>query len=179
MKHTQLISSIANVTGASFIGLDTLTEPLLRKTHPTDRKLPNPHYGRVTKRMTGANVMVFTNKNGSAYGNMVERRLIQEGKDPTSFVLGERAWGTRIPNMPIVEHNKNGNVVYYLEVIFLKEGKIEWLLDNKPIDKSEIIGLPVTEVNDDAQGGLDNLVVIRCFMADSITELRIDGLVWN
>lgn len=179
MKASQLIAAVANVTGASFIGLDTLTEPALRKTHPSDKTLPNPHYGRVTKRMTGANVMVFTNKNGSAYESMVERRLIQEGKDPTSFELKPRAWGVRIPNMPIVEHMKDGVTQYYLEVIFLKAGKTEWLLDNKPIDQKEIIGLPSTEVSDDAQGGLSNLVVIRSFKADSITELRIDGQAWN
>lgn len=180
MKHTQLIAAVQNVTGASFIGLDTLTEPSLRKTHPTaGRGVPNPHYGRVTKRMTGANVMVFTNKNGSAYEGMVQRRLIQEGKDPTTFDLKPRAWGQRIPNMPIVEHFKDGVMSYYLEVIFLRPGKVEWLLDNQPIQQSEIIGLPSSEVNEDAQGGLDNLVIIRSFKADSITELRIDGQAWN
>lgn len=180
MKYSQLVAAVANVTGASFIGLDTLIEPAIRKTHPDDRKLPNPHFGRVTKKMVGANVMVFTNKHGSAYAGMVERRLVQEGKDPANFILGPRKWGVRIPNMPIVENTSkvDGITRYYLEVIFLKPGKVEWLLDNQPVHKSDIIGLQESEPAEDAQGGLDNLVIIRTYEASSITQLRIDGQVW-
>lgn len=184
MKYSQLIAAVQNVTGASFIGLDTLTEPTLRKTLPdpvNPRRAgtsPNPHFGRITKRMIGANVMVFTNKNGSAYEGMVQRRLVQEGKDPANFILQPRKWGIRVPNFPIVTHEKDGMTKYYLEVIFLKNGTIEYLLDNQPIPKHEIIGLQESEVAADAQGGLDNLVIIRTFDATSITQLRIDGQVW-
>jgi hypothetical protein len=42
--------------------------------------------GRVTKQTTGASVMVFTNQASNGYENMVQRRLVAEGKDPASFV---------------------------------------------------------------------------------------------
>jgi hypothetical protein len=167
MKHTQLVAAVTNVSGASFIGLDTLTEVKL-----TGGK-KNPMQGRVTKRMVGASVMVFTNQSSNGYANMVERRLAAEGKDPASFVLGERAWGTRVPNMPIVEHFKDGATKYYLEVIFLKPGKSVYLLDGAPVAKSDIEGLVDKEEGE--QGGLENKVVIRSFAADSITEIRVDG----
>ena len=171
MQHAQLVDAVKNVTGASFIGLDTLTEVKL-----TGGK-KNPQQGRITKRMTGANVMVFTNKNTNGYEAMVQRRLVAEGKDPATFELGARAWGTRVPNMPIVEHFKDDTTNYYLEVIFLKAGTTEYLQDGLPIAKADIEGLPTAEGGE--QGGLDNKVVIRCFAASSITELRIDGVAFQ
>lgn len=171
MKHTQLVAAFQNVNGGSFVGIDTLTEV------PLTGGRKNPMQGRVTKRMTGAQVMVFQNKNGSAYEAMVQRRLVAEGKDPDSFDLSERLWGTRVPNMPIVEHNKAGVTYYYLEVIFLKPGAVEYRLDGAPIAKSEIVGLKDVVSGD--QGGLDNKVIIRTFAADSITEVRIDGKVFQ
>ena len=81
MKHTQLVAAIQNVSGASFIGLDTLTEVTLAGGKK------NPQQGRITKRMKGASVMVFQNKNINGYEAMVHRRLLTEGKDPADFQL--------------------------------------------------------------------------------------------
>ena len=167
MKNTQLSAAVTNVSGASFIGLDTLTEVKLAGGKK------NPMQGRVTKRMTGASVMVFSNTKTNAYEAMVQRRLTAEGKDPATFVLGERAWGMRVPEMPIVVHEKDGDVKYYLEVIFLKAGNVEYRLDGNPIAKADIEGLVDKEAG--GQGGLENKVQIRCFAADSITEIRVDG----
>jgi hypothetical protein len=169
MHHTHLIAAVAALNGASFIGLDTCTVPLLKGGAKT------PHKGRITKMMTGASLMAFQNKNINGYEAMIERRLKAEGKDPASFVLGPRMWGTRVPNMPIVEHTKDGDTQYYLEVIFLKPGRTQYMLDGLPIAKSDIIGLQEVETDPLAQGALDDKVIIRCFKSESITELRIDG----
>ena len=163
MKHAQLVNAVANINGASFVGLDTHTDV------PLTGGKKNPMQGRVTKRMVGASVMSFQNKNFSAYEAMVKRRLEAEGKQPEDFVLSERAWGVRVPNMPIVEHKGN----YYLEVIFLKPGTVTYYLDGNPMDKQDIEGLKDAAAGE--QGGLENKVIIRTFAADSITELRIDG----
>jgi hypothetical protein len=90
-----------------------------------------------------------------------------------------RAWGTRIPNTPVIEHEKDGNVKYYLEVIFLKPGKTEYLLDGRKISVQDIQGLKETEVDGESQGGLDNKVIIRTISVDNITEVRIDGRAYN
>ena len=171
MHHIQLVAAFQNVNGASFVGIDTLTEPKL-----TGGKA-NPHQGRITKKMTGASVMCFQNKNVNGYAAMIGRRLLAEGKAPESFVLGERKWGTRVPNMPIIEHFKDGATNYYVEVIFLRPGAVEYFLDGMPIAKADIIGMQDKEEGE--QGGLDNKVVIRSFKADSITEVRIDGTVFR
>ena len=167
MKYATLVNAVANINGASFVGLDTHTDVTL-----TGGK-SNPHQGRVTKRMVGATVMSFQNKNFSAYEAMVKRRLVVEGKAPEDFKLGERAWGVRLPNMPIVEHKGN----YYLEVIFMQPGKVEYLLDGHVVPASFIIGLKDTTAG--KQGGLEDKVIIRTFAADSISELRIDGQVFQ
>lgn len=171
MKHQVLIAAVQSILGASFVGIDTRTEVKLKGGQD------NPQQGRVTKRMIGANVMAFTNKNINAYQAMIERRLVAEGKAPTDFVLHPRKWGTRIPNMPIVVHNKDGVDQYYLEVIFLKPGTVYYELDGVQVSESSIIGLPTAREIAGEQGGLDDKVIIRDFKAESITELRIDGMV--
>jgi len=75
--------------------------------------------------------------------------------------------------MPIIEHTKDGVTKYYVEVIFLKAGTYEYLLDGAPIAKGDIIGMK--EAAEGGQGGLDNKVIIRSFAADSITAVRVDG----
>ncbi len=171
MQYAQVLNAIANVNGASFVTIDTVTTPKL-----TGGK-SNPHQGRVKKFMTAANVMVFQNKNSNGYENMVNRRLIAEGKDPANFTLGPRQWGTRLENMPIVEHTKDGVTKHYLEVIFLKAGASHYTLDGNVVPASSIQGLQ--ESSEGEQGGLSDKVVIRTFDVDNITQIRADGQVFN
>lgn len=168
MQSSTLFTTFSNVSGASFVGIDTLTTPSLKGGKS------NPMQGRVTKRTLGASVMVFQNKHINGYAAMVERRLAAEGKNPDSFTLGPRAWGTRLENLPIVEHKGKT----YLEVIFLKPGKTEFFLDGEPINRADIVGLD-DDREEGHQGGLSDKVIIRTFAADSITRVRIDGEVFE
>jgi hypothetical protein len=167
MQIKTLLKAFTDVNGASFIGVDSLTQV------PLTGGKKNPMQGRVTKLMTGANVMVLSNQKTNAYAAMIERRLAAEGRDPQSFQLSARAWGTRIPDMPIVEHNGS----YYLEVIFLRPGTVEYFLDGAPIAKQDIEGMK--EATAGEQGGLSNKVIIRTFAAESITEVRVDSKVFK
>ena len=158
-----------NVNGASFVGIDTLTDvPLLMGKK-------NPMQGRVTKRSVGNQVMVFQNKSSSSYGDMVQRRLVAEGKDPTSFELQPRTWGERIPETPFISHTKDGATTFYVEFIFLKGGKSEYRLDGAAIAVSDIVGMkPAADSGD--QGGLEEKVIIRSFKMTSIEKVRIDSM---
>jgi len=169
--QSALIELLKSVNGASFISIDTITIPTIRKTLG-DRgpSVPNPHFGRIRKVMTGAVVMVFQNKTINGYEAMVNRRLAAEGKDPASFTLGPRKWGQRLENLPVVEHEGQ----YYLEVIFLKPGQVQYYLDDHIIDPSLIQGMRENVVDETQQGGLENQVVIRSFKFDSITKIKID-----
>lgn len=159
-KIEQILST---VNGGTFISLDTMTTPTLLGGKK------NPMQGRIRKHNTGASIMVFQNKNKHAYAAMVHRRLEKEGKNPELFKLSPRKWGTRLPNLPIVEHKG----ALYLEVIFLKSGVTAYTLDGQVIDKNNIEGLKDTSNGE--QGGLNDKVVIRTFKVGSITRLRIAG----
>lgn len=157
-------SLLKDVNGASFITLDTETPVTLKggRAHPLQ--------GLVTKMCLGSNVIVFQNKRTNGYAAMVERRLVQEGKNPASFTLGQRAWGSRIPDTPFVEHNGK----YYLEVIFLREPKsVTYLVNGQP-HVGPISGLP-DEKQEGHQGGLQNKVIIRTYLVDNIRAITING----
>ena len=160
---TTLQNLLANVNGNTIISIDTITTPTLKGGKS------NPMQGKIRKVMIGANVMVFTNKHVNGYEAMVNRRLEKEGFDPGSFQVGPRAWGKRIDGTPFVEHNGQ----LYLEVIFLRPGKVHFMYGARPIDRSEIIGLD--EKEEAHQGGLRNKVIIRTFKADSIEAITING----
>jgi hypothetical protein len=155
-----------NVNGATFISIDMKTVPTLRGGKK------NPFKGRVEKLVEGAQVMVFQNKTGSGYENMVMRRLEKEGKNPYGFELGPRKWGHRIPNTCFIEHQKDGVDKYYLEVIFLKTGTTTYLVDGQPTDPSEIEGLVATQETAE-QGGLSDKVVIRTVAVENIEKITV------
>ena len=167
MQLSTAQDAFSKLSGGTFVGMDTLTEVKLRG----GRK--NPLQGRVMKRMTGAQVMCFSNQNGSAYEAMVKRRLTAEGKDAGSFELSPRAWGQRIEGTPFVEHKMK----HYLEVIFLRSGVVEFLVDGQPVAREDIDGLDDSTAGE--QGGLENKVIIRTFALEGITALRANGEVWR
>lgn len=155
---------VSGINGNTFIGIDTLTDVKLSGGKA------NVMQGKVKKCCVGSNVMVFQNKTTNGYANMVEKRLIAEGKNPESFELQPRSWGTRIENTPLVFHEEKEQ--YYLEVIFIKAGEVSYLLDGKPIKKELVEGLPESKEYD-GQGGLDNKVIIRSYKIDSISRITI------
>lgn len=106
------------VRGCTFVGFDALTEMKLNKTIGGDRSNPNPHFGKVFKVLSGQVGMLFSNKTGSAYGKMVNRRLELEGK-PADFQVSARSWGTRVENTSFVHYTtKDGVYTEYLSVIY-------------------------------------------------------------
>jgi len=167
-----------HVNGASFVTLTINTEHRMNKTIPNDKwveggtepkRVANPHFGRVRKVTEGMNVMVFQNKNTNAYDNMVKRRLVKEGKDPSTFELGERAWGVRLPKTPFIEHKGQ----HYLEIICMKAGTTTYLLDDQPISLKDIQGNPPTQKKPN-QGGLSDKVEVRTVKIASIVSINVD-----
>lgn len=156
-----LLQLLSNVNGNSIINITTET------TLPLLGGKKNPMKDRVKKVTTGTNCMVFQNKNINGYAAMVQRRLNKEGKG--EFKLGERAWGTRIPELPVVEHNG----AMYLEVIVLRAGQVHYELDGQVIAKEAIQGFK-DDYEGGEQGGLEDKVVIKCYKFDSLRSITID-----
>lgn len=163
MKLAQIHTLLDSIKGTTFAGMDTITDVKLKGGKK------NPMQGRVTKHCTGHQVLLFTDM--EAYTKRVNRRLEAEGK-PATFTAAARAWGTRIDNSPLIEHNGK----FYLQVDFQRSGTVQYFLDNKPIDKADIEGLDEKEQTSGRQGLEDeNAVVIRTFALDSIREIRMMG----
>jgi hypothetical protein len=160
---------IDTVKGTTFGGLTTVTEVKLKGGKK------NLMQGRVTKRTVGSNIMLFSNTKDSGYVSMVKRRMVNEGKDPDTFEVKPRAWGTRVGNSPFIEHKDKK----YLECFFISPGKSTYFLDGVEIDKDDIEGLDVkntdTQAHVESQGGIEDKVVIRTFSLDSIESVTITG----
>lgn len=161
MTH-QLQTLLADVNGATFISIDTVTTPTLSGGKS------NPHQGKVRKITIGSNVMIFQNKLSNGYDNMVKRRLEQEGKDPDSFHLSPRTWGVRIHGTPFIEHNNE----LYLECIFLTPGKTHYELGARKIDVNDIQGLK--DPQHPTQGGLNNKVIVRTINVSNIKQITVN-----
>lgn len=153
-----------SVSGTTFISITTSTVPRLSGGKG------NSHIGNTRKVTVDSNVMVFQNKTKHGYEGMVKRRLEKEGKNPNSFVLGDRVWGTRIPETPFVEHNGE----FYLEVIFLHAGETHYELAGAVVPANLINGLPDTPA-EGHQGGLNDKVIIRTFKISSLTSMVVNG----
>ncbi len=162
-QRFNLVHVLARLNGAAVMGIDTETVPSLLGGKS------NPMKDNVIKRHTGALVMLFQNKFVNGYEAAVKRRLVAEGKDPESFELGARKFGTRIPNTPIIDHNGE----LYLECIFQKAGKSEYFYMDQLIDAANVQGLKV-DVKEGEQGGLEDKVIIRTFKLSSITAIRFN-----
>lgn len=158
------------LSGASFIGVDIDTELKLNVKYVNEHgeRVPNPYCGQVRK-LTTYQAQIFQNQTKSAYESMVQRRLVAEGKDPANFELQPRKWGTRLPNLPIIQHGDQ----FYLEFIFHKKISSQYIFKGKVIDKSEIVGWPATSKGE--QGGLEDKVEIRSVKLSNIVELRVGG----
>lgn len=165
---TNIVTLMRKVNGATFISITTCTEPPLR------RAKTNPLIGRVHKITVDSSVMVFQNKSINGYEAMVHRRLINEGKDPDSFILSPRQWGTRIANLPFVEHKGH----HYLEVIFLRPGNTFYTIDGIRHEPNDIDGL-ILDRFEPEQGGLTNKVVVRTFKIDSLVSITINKKTYS
>lgn len=173
-----VVDVLATLRGTMFVGIDTVTAVKL----PGGAK--NIHQGRVFKVTTGWRARISQNKFVNGYENAVKKQMLEEGKDPTTFELGPRTWGTRIPETPLIEHEGN----YYLEVIVDGTTDSYYLLDNKKVEvdtdesgqkylknsKNELLTLlpKVYGSSEEAQGGVEDKVIIRTLKLDSILNLR-------
>lgn len=114
VELAQILKDPKNYRGCSFVGFDMLTEVAL-----TGGK-KNPMQGRVQKMHTGFVAMLFSNKLSSAYGKMVNRRLLQDDKEAT-FEPSKLPWGVREPQTAFINHtNAKGVYCEYVQLIYVQ-----------------------------------------------------------
>lgn len=159
-----------NVSGTRFVGMDTETDVSRLKRDEAVQP------GKVTKRTTGAVVMVFAQDERSAYSNQVKRRMEAEGIDPNTWEAGELPYGEWMGSSVFISHTpKNtGKLTHYLRTHFVKSGTSEYFLDGVAIAKNDIVDTSAPK-KEGTQGGQDVKVIPRNFKLDSIRKIRIDG----
>lgn len=170
-QQMSIYDIMSELKGVTFISLDSTTPVDLNKGYVDEdgERQPNPHYGRVTKVMKNARGMIFQNKNVNGYENQVRSGMAKEGIKG-EFNVGPRKWGVREKDLPIVTHI--GKV--YLEIIFSYKGEVEYLLDGKPINESEILGVK-KKSKPTGQGGIQKQIVIRTINVDHLDNIRAFG----
>lgn len=199
-KHNIAVILAGLNGGATFAGLDKVTEVKTNKTIPNPdyvegssepKRIANPDFDRISKTEVGASVVI-----GADYQTMVKKRLAEQqveelkhadelreaGKNnmadaieenaasPLDFVVGERKWGTRIDGTPLIEHK--GEI--YIDVIYLKSGESVFRNGGKVVEEDDIQGYTKSKPSAASQGGVDNKVIFRTVKLDSIVELRIN-----
>lgn len=159
MDYHTLKEEIDNVKGTTFMGMDILTAVKLKGGNK------NPYQGRVTKKITDANVIIYSNTEDTGYMYMMKNLLLQEGKDPETYKPKPRAWGNRIGKSPFIEHKGK----YYIEVFYLNPGKVDYFVDGICVQSTDgIPGIPASSKN-------ENKIIVRTHALDNIHKIRING----
>lgn len=153
MELEALKMILDKVRGATFATIDSTTKP-------------SPGIRKVT---TGTRVILFSNTEHSGYEAMVKRRLIEAGKNPDDFSVGDLPWGERIPNTPIIVCRG----IPYLQTIVLSPGNSTGYLGNREVDLDDFVqprrsnqGLPKKDE-----------VVVSTYRLDHIDRIVLMGEV--
>jgi len=157
MNLEVLIKVLDRVQGCTFATIDSVTEPSKG----------------IEKVTTGERVLLFNNLNSSGYENMVKRRLIEAGKDPRNFSVGDPPWGERLPNSPLIVHNGRT----YLQTIELKEGAVEYfttsIVGRRKIEDISAYNLREHRSNQGLPKGEE--VKVKTYKLESIERIALMG----
>ena len=157
MERNQIESLIRRVKGVTFASLDA---------HTTLRSL--------RRIVVGEQVLLFAMGSGSGYENMINRRLVDLGLDPSFRVQG-LPWGTRVDDTPLIEHNGQT----YLQTLLFRKGKEQYMLGEMDIPVSDIglYGVKSPYAEKEGQAGLpaDKRVVIQTYNLSSLRRLTVMG----
>lgn len=175
MDRETIEQALAALKGVTFIGLDTVTTPVLKGGKK------NPFQGKVQKLCHGHRIILY---GSPGYEAKVKRHLEAEGKDPDSFTAKPLPWGEHVKGTAFIEHKGE----LYLQCVFIAAGSVEYRatedIEVSPIffwesgmtiPKQEIIGL--NERSGSEHQGLENEVIVRAYKLSSITGLRAFGEV--
>lgn len=156
MERAELEDLLSQVRGCTFASIDSETEP-------------SPGILKVTSQ---TRVLLFTNKNISGYDAMIKRRLVEAGKNPDNFVIGDLPWGERVKNSPLIEHKGKT----YLQCVELAEGQKHYYLkaNGKEVDEADL-NLRSRRTNQGLAPADE--VIVRTYNLDNITRISLMGVV--
>ena len=132
----------------------------------------NDMQGRVKKRTIDSIVKIYNGDFESVFSRLMNEEYQKAGIDKI-YEPKQRTWGERIKGTPFIEHKDE----IYVEVFFVKSGRVVYLLDDKEIDKSDIVGLKESTtrkfVGDSDSGEFVPNVIVRTYKLNSIKTAEI------
>lgn len=160
MDIQRLKEVLSRITGCTFAAIDA-------------DFAPKPGFRKV---VTGEVVLLYRTSGGSGYENMVKRRLIDCGRDPSNFVVGDLPWGERVGNLPLIE--KDGK--FYLQTILIKAGNTVCYMgpgqfeeEVEPALYPEVFGRN-SDIISSGQGlPPEKAVIVRTYKLESLKEIRL------
>lgn len=156
MKFGAVRDLLSGVDGCTFASIDAVTMPCKG----------------VRRVVTGESVILFTNKGGSGYENMVKRRLEKSGKDPESFTVGDLPWGVRLKNTPFIAHKGKA----YLQTILLTPGTVKYYMGTRELSPEAALGIIGDKSRGEGQGlKPSDRVVCNTYMVENITAIHAMG----
>lgn len=143
-----LIPLVEKINGCTFATIDALTEPA----------------AGVCKQVTGERVIIYRTNGRSGYEAKVKRALLAAGKNPDWFTVGPLPWGTRLGNLPILEHKGR----HYLQTILLARGQERHFLKGTNIEVNpRDFGIP-------PRHGVEG-VFIQTYLLDNLERITLMG----
>ncbi len=154
MHIDEISNLLMTIKGCTFASIDAETQPFKGCRRETRNE----------------QVILFTNKHGSGYENMVKRRLEQAGKDPDGFSVGDLPWGERIPNSPIIHHKG----LLYLQTILLRPGVERCFIGNQEVPVADVNALMGKKWNN--QGLPEGkAVVVKTYNIENLQRISVVG----
>lgn len=135
------------INGSTWVSMDLETEVKLNKFYrdADGNRVPNPHYGRVTKRQTVRGYLA-TNKVINAFEAATNRKLKAAGSKET-YKVKEHPYADRVGTSAMLVHKDDGTLYVQYFPLLDDNGKpvvknTVYLLDGKPIAYDDILGKP-------------------------------------
>lgn len=111
--------------GCKAVSIVLNTVPKMNKN--VEKGVPNPYYGRVTKRAYYGVLIGFN------YENSVNNQLFREGKEG-DFEAVARAYGEHVEGTPVIEHNGK----FYLQCKLQRTISTQFYVDGEPVEESVV-----------------------------------------
>ncbi len=178
-KPDRVKTLLGGANTRSFIGLVAATEPPIKSPKTSGMG------GRI-KKLTHLTVYMGGAVN---YGNIVKNRQEKLAKElnvdrPEGWEPAPRQWGERIPQTPFVQHKGK----LYLECMVTDCHRVEYRLDNKPVDFAEVEPFLREKSTSSRQmltvespEGTDSSreVVWRTFALENIVQVSMNGKTYE
>lgn len=179
ITREELLSLLLNTSGASIVTLTYTTGPSsrMRKTKPTT----NPWWDKPNKRWTIEKTSRVQGMVGASYKNAVNNQLLREAEEAglspdevEEFEPQERYWGSRIEGTPLVQHVKDGETRYYLEILKFRTLDFGWFDEEGEVDEDDVDPFIRERSQPDSQP-TEKEIRLRDIRLDHIDRISING----